>query len=255
MLTAENKALLTDFGIARDMASLRQEGQARTLAATGLPVGTPEYMAPEQLRAGVVDNRSDVYALGVVLYELLTGIAPFEGPTPYEVAALVLTEPLMPPSARSPRIWPELEQVMLTALAREPDDRYPDARTFAMALRASVLHHGERAFTAPLSFARRTGAAAFGALAATDALTIPGLPTPPIASTAGEWQRQAAWQILARGGWWSSCLLLWRWSSLDCWQGAGWQCSENSRVHTWVRPARMHRQELELESTRQQPVR
>ncbi|MGH2514493.1 MAG: serine/threonine-protein kinase, partial [Ktedonobacterales bacterium] len=65
LINAEGKALLTDFGIAREASFLKQTGSNRTLAATGLPVGTPEYMAPEQLRAGLVDQRADIYAFGV----------------------------------------------------------------------------------------------------------------------------------------------------------------------------------------------
>jgi hypothetical protein len=151
LLNNEGKAHLTDFGIARELSFLKETGSNRTLAATGLPVGTPEYMAPEQLRAGDVDQRADIYALGAVLYELLTGVVPHEAPTPYEVAALVLTAPTMPPSQRNPEIWPELEAVVMTAVAKEAKDRYRDARSFAIALRRSVVHRDPNApkFTMP----------------------------------------------------------------------------------------------------------
>lgn len=139
LINGEGKALLTDFGIAREMSFLRESGTARTLAATGLPVGTPEYMAPEQLRASNVDQRADIYALGAVLYELLTGSVPHGAPTPYEVAALVLTAPLKPPSQLNPAIWPQLDRVVMTALEKNPDDRYQDTRSFALALRKAVL--------------------------------------------------------------------------------------------------------------------
>ena len=139
LLDTDGKAHLTDFGIARDMDFLRQTGTNRTLAATGLPVGTPEYMAPEQLRATPVDQRADIYALGAVLYELLTGRAPHEAATPYEVAALVLTSPITPPAERNPAIWPALNDVVMVALSAEAGQRYPDMRRFAMALRRSVL--------------------------------------------------------------------------------------------------------------------
>jgi Protein kinase domain len=139
LLTAEGRALLTDFGISRELDVLRAAAGTRTLAATGLPVGTPEYMAPEQLRGGAADQRVDVYALGAVLYELLTGHVPHDAPTPYEVAAKVLTERALPPSEYTPAIWPELEEVVLGALAPDPDDRYPDMRSLAAALRRAVL--------------------------------------------------------------------------------------------------------------------
>jgi tRNA A-37 threonylcarbamoyl transferase component Bud32 len=139
LLNAEGRALLTDFGIAREVDALREPNAARTLAATGLPVGTPEYMAPEQLRGGVADQRVDVYGLGAVLYEMLTGHVPHDADTPYEVAARVLTERVLPPSEHNPAIWPELEEVVLGALTQDADDRYPDMRSFASALRRSVL--------------------------------------------------------------------------------------------------------------------
>jgi serine/threonine-protein kinase len=138
LLDKDGHALLTDFGIAREVPFHRQGNAAQTLAATGLPVGTPEYMAPEQLRGGPVDQRADIYALGSVLYELLTGRVPHEADTPYEVAALVLTEPVVPPSRRNQEIPPELEQVVMKALAKIPTQRYSDMRSFALALNAAA---------------------------------------------------------------------------------------------------------------------
>jgi serine/threonine protein kinase len=138
LLDAAGNALLSDFGIARQVNFARHDGVAQTLAATGLPVGTPEYMAPEQLRSVAVDHRADIYALGSVLYELLTGVVPHDAPSPYEVAALVLTEPLIPPAQRNPAIWPALEAVVLRAMAAEADDRYQDAALFAAALRQAL---------------------------------------------------------------------------------------------------------------------
>lgn len=138
LLDTQGNALLTDFGIAREVTVLRQAGTMRTLSATGLPVGTPEYMAPEQLRGESADQRVDVYALGAVLYELLTGTVPHEAPTPYEVAALALMAPLTPPSARNPEIGRALEQVVVRSLARTPGDRYPDVQHFVAALQRAM---------------------------------------------------------------------------------------------------------------------
>jgi serine/threonine-protein kinase len=166
LLNAQGRALLTDFGIARDEAFLRATAGDRTLADTGLPVGTPEYMAPEQLRSAVVDTRADMYALGVVLYELLTGAPPFEADTPFEVAALVLAARFDPPSARNPLIWPELEAVVLRAMASDPDERYQDTRSFALALRDAVVQHGGGA----------AGARAAARRAMTNAPTVPLVP-------------------------------------------------------------------------------
>jgi Protein kinase domain len=139
LLSADGRALLTDFGIAREVDVLRSGTGARTLAATGLPVGTPEYMAPEQLRGGSADQRVDVYALGAVLYEMLTGQVPHDADTPYEVAARVLTERVLPPTEHNPAISPALEEVVLGALAPDAADRYPDMRSLAAALRRAVL--------------------------------------------------------------------------------------------------------------------
>ncbi len=196
LLDEAGTALLTDFGIAREASVLRQPGQVRTLAATGLPVGTPEYMAPEQLRGVSVDQRADVYALGAVLYELLTGVAPHEAPTPYEVAALALTQPILPPSMHNPKVWPELERVALLALAADPAARYQDMRAFAVALRQAVLSRATSgplpSTTGPLApgvFARSgvfsTGFARSGVHAfpgAVPAPLLPPLPSSPVLS-------------------------------------------------------------------------
>ncbi|HEV8193462.1 MAG TPA: serine/threonine-protein kinase, partial [Ktedonobacterales bacterium] len=138
LLDNKGRALLTDFGIAREMSFLRRQGAIQTLAATGLPVGTPEYMAPEQLRGGAADQRADIYGLGAVLYEMVTGVVPHEADTPYEVAALVLTAPLARPSFHNQNISPALENIIMKALAKNADDRYPDARSFAEAVVAAI---------------------------------------------------------------------------------------------------------------------
>jgi serine/threonine protein kinase len=140
LLDDNGVARLTDFGIARRITIQRASG-GPTLAGTGLPVGTPQYMAPEQLRGEDLDQRADIYALGSVLYEMLTGLPPHIADTPYEVASLVLTANVAPPSERNSEIWPELEQVMLRALNRKREDRYADATKFAEALQDALLAH------------------------------------------------------------------------------------------------------------------
>src|SRR5262249_17889622 len=130
----------TDFGIARKITIRRASG-GPTLASTGLPVGTPHYMAPEQLRGEDLDQRADIYALGSVLYEMLTGRPPHIADTPYELASLVLPARIAPRSERNGAIWPELEQVMLRALKRKRDDRYATATSFAEALQDALLAH------------------------------------------------------------------------------------------------------------------
>jgi serine/threonine protein kinase len=140
LLDENGVAKLTDFGIARRITIRRASG-GPTLAGTGLPVGTPHYMAPEQLRGEDLDQRADIYALGSVLYEMLTGLPPHIADTPYEVASLVLTAPIAPPSQRNPAIWPELEQALLRSLNRKPDERYATATSFAEALQDALLAH------------------------------------------------------------------------------------------------------------------
>ena len=131
LLDAEGNALLADFGLAREMSRGPR-------AITQQPWGTPEYMAPEHLRGDATDARADIYSLGVVLYELLTGKRPFDGQTSYDIAAHALTAPLKPPSTYEPSIPAALDDVVLTALSREPNDRYRTMAEFALALRRAT---------------------------------------------------------------------------------------------------------------------
>jgi serine/threonine-protein kinase len=119
LVDREGRVKVTDFGIARAGASQMTE--------TGSIVGTAQYLSPEQARGGEVDQRSDLYSLGVVLYELLTGRTPFEGDTPVEIAMKHLSNPPEPPSKLRKDIPPELDMVILRALAKKPDDRYQSA--------------------------------------------------------------------------------------------------------------------------------
>jgi serine/threonine-protein kinase len=128
LLDAEGSVALADFGLAREVWRPAK-------AITQQPWGTPEYMAPEQFHNSAIDQRADIYALGVVLYELLTGKVPFSGGSVYDIAAQALTDEITPPSTYDAGIPPALELVTLTALAREPDDRYPNMAAFALALR------------------------------------------------------------------------------------------------------------------------
>jgi eukaryotic-like serine/threonine-protein kinase len=119
MVDAEGRVKVTDFGIARAGTSQMTE--------TGSIVGTAQYLSPEQARGGEIDPRSDLYSLGVVLYELLTGKTPFDGETPVEIAMKHLSNAPQPPSKLRQDIPPELDMVVLRALAKNPDDRYQSA--------------------------------------------------------------------------------------------------------------------------------
>jgi len=136
LLDAEGKAALTDFGIARP-ARFNGNPDTLTLAGSGLPVGTPQYMPPEQLCGADLDQRADIYALGVVLYEMLTGQTPHVGNSPFEVAAAALTEPITPPSRLNPDITFPVEAVMLRALSMRATDRYANVISFVEALQGA----------------------------------------------------------------------------------------------------------------------
>ncbi len=122
-----------DFGIAKQVSL---EGDA-SMTDVGVIKGTPTYMSPEMISAGAVDARSDIYSLGVTLYYLLTGVAPFDGRSFGKLVYSHLTMPPIPPSLRAP--WPlssELEEVVMRCLAKRPGDRYQNARELLAALDA-----------------------------------------------------------------------------------------------------------------------
>jgi len=116
---------LIDFGIAGDTASRRL-----TYANFTAMLGTPDYIAPEQVKGKRGDGRTDLYSMGVILYEMLTGKLPFSGPSP--MAAMndrLLNHPL-PPSVADPSISPELQEILYRALERDPKNRYATAQEF-----------------------------------------------------------------------------------------------------------------------------
>src|SRR5205807_3778940 len=115
----EGRLKVTDFGIARSGASQMTE--------VGSIIGTAQYLSPEQARGSPVAQTSDLYSVGVVLYELLTGQVPFTGDTPLEIAMKHLSEVPKPPSELRPEVPHDLDLVVLRALAKDPADRYPTA--------------------------------------------------------------------------------------------------------------------------------
>src|SRR5581483_64942 len=134
LIAADGRLVLGDFGLAR----VRQQGASLHLTATGLVAGTPAYMAPEQALGRTVDARSDLYGLGVVLFEILAGRIPFEAETPMAVLLAQVHQP--PPRLAEfvPEIAAPLEAVLLRALAKDPDARYQSGAALAAALRGAV---------------------------------------------------------------------------------------------------------------------
>jgi serine/threonine-protein kinase len=118
----EDRLKVTDFGIARAGASQMTE--------VGSIMGTAQYLSPEQARGGQVTAASDLYSVGIVLYELLTGQVPFSGDSPVEIAMKHVNETPRPPSSLVPRISRELDQVVLRAIAKNAVDRYQSAEDF-----------------------------------------------------------------------------------------------------------------------------
>ncbi|MEQ0561325.1 Stk1 family PASTA domain-containing Ser/Thr kinase [Amycolatopsis sp. NEAU-NG30] len=122
MITKNGAVKVMDFGIARAM----HDGQA-SMTQTAAVIGTAQYLSPEQARGESVDARSDVYAAGCVLYELITGEPPFTGDSPVAVAYQHVREDPNPPSSVNPAVAPELDAVVLKALAKGPANRYQSA--------------------------------------------------------------------------------------------------------------------------------
>jgi tRNA A-37 threonylcarbamoyl transferase component Bud32 len=131
MITLEGQVILTDFGIAKIVS-------ASNLTASGAMVGTPSYMAPEQGMGQPGDERSDIYSLGVMLYQLVLGRLPYDADTPLAVVLKHINEPLPLPKALKPDISDDLNRVILKSLAKDPHDRYQKVADLAADLRKAM---------------------------------------------------------------------------------------------------------------------
>lgn len=136
LMDPSRRAVLSDFGIAKMLAT------SAAVTRSGAGVGTPEYMSPEQCRGGAVDSRADIYALGVMLYEMLTGHTPFEADNYTALAHSHIYETPTPPSQLNPRISPAVQAVVMKALEKDPADRFQQATEFSVALDQAVAAQG-----------------------------------------------------------------------------------------------------------------
>jgi serine/threonine-protein kinase len=185
----EGRAKVTDFGIAQAGASEMTE--------TGAIIGTAQYLSPEQAQGQPVDARSDLYSVGVLLYELLTGRVPFDGDTAVAIAVKHVSQPPQPPRELVPSIPPELEQIVLWALNKDPADRPADADAFIAALehaRTQIAEGGESSPTA--EFGALAAAAGLDAATPFAAAAIPPPPDHPAAAAERE-RRWWPWALLA----------------------------------------------------------
>ncbi|HEY1833297.1 MAG TPA: Stk1 family PASTA domain-containing Ser/Thr kinase [Solirubrobacteraceae bacterium] len=202
LLDDEGRARVTDFGIARAGAS--------DMTMTGSIMGTAQYLSPEQAQGFAVSATSDIYSVGVILYELLTGVVPFEGETAVAIAFKQVSAVPTPPSTLNPALPASLDAVVLRALAKDPAERYADAEELIAALeaeRASLAGQAQAQAPAPV-LTRTHGAGEDPAVAAPAAAFPPTgsmlLHAPPLGP------EEEAIASARRGRWaiWTLALLL-----------------------------------------------
>ncbi|MEZ5177302.1 MAG: Stk1 family PASTA domain-containing Ser/Thr kinase [Acidimicrobiales bacterium] len=193
LITATGEVKVADFGIARAMTSSSEEN----LTQTGSVMGTATYFSPEQAQGKPVDPRSDLYSLGVVLYEMASGRPPFSADSPVAIAYKHVQEPLPPLHEKVPGVPRGYEAVTNKALAKDPDRRYQDAAE----LRADLLRFRDgrpvQAGGAPMAAAAVAGAAAASALQP-GPNTVPVPPdAPPLPEEAYEHKSRSGWFFAA----------------------------------------------------------
>src|SRR2546428_5431672 len=150
MICPEGVLKLTDFGLAKGPTDVR-------VSRTGEPLGSPYYMSPEQVRGSAeADARSDIYSLGAVLYELITGKKPFEGDSAFSIMVAHVEKTPMPPIEVEPNVPPSLNRAILRSLEKNPSRRFPSAEQFRQAL-ISVENSGT--VSRPVSWLHTSGVA------------------------------------------------------------------------------------------------
>jgi eukaryotic-like serine/threonine-protein kinase len=196
IMVQQGQVKVTDFGVAKIGAA--------GMTSTGQVLGTPSYLAPEVVKGEAADARSDIFSLGVVLYEMLTGIKPFAGDTLSTVIYRILSEPPLPPAAVVPSLPAGFNYVVLKALAKNPEERYGSGAELVADLKqhAALAGQGQRVAAAA------SAAAASAKLVATTAklearsfLPAPRLPSKPASSRRpGLWAAVAVAALLLGGG-------------------------------------------------------
>ena len=181
LVDGEGRARVTDFGIARAGAS--------EITATGSVLGTAQYLSPEQAQGLDVTATSDIYSVGVMLYEALTGRVPFDADTPVAVALKQVSEQPRPPSELDPQVPPALDAVVLRALAKDPANRFQSADEFIRALDAAEADPSGGSLGDTAAYAPAAAGALAGAAMGAD-VAAAGAPDGAVAPSEG-----------ARGGW------------------------------------------------------
>lgn len=138
LLHSDGRLVLADFGIAH---IVREGGRTNysTLTSPDLVLGTPDYMSPEMVRGEKIDHRSDLYELGIVVYQMLSGDVPFRDDNPYAVLLKRLQEPVPLLHPVNPSIPPAVDEVIQKATALNPDDRFTSAGELAQALQTAII--------------------------------------------------------------------------------------------------------------------
>jgi len=148
-ITERGQVKVLDFGLAKLLQPLSEATLTESVTQTQGVAGTLPYMAPEQLRGGEVDARTDLYALGVVLYEIATGRRPFQSTLPTALSADILHKPPLPPGRTNPELPPKLQDIILKCLEKEPEDRYQSAKELEVDLRRLAMPSSMTAGAAP----------------------------------------------------------------------------------------------------------
>ncbi|MHA6761471.1 protein kinase domain-containing protein [Streptacidiphilus sp. PAMC 29251] len=176
IITNTGAVKVMDFGIARALT-----GATSTMTQTGMVMGTPQYLSPEQALGKAVDHRSDLYATGCMLYELLTLRPPFTGDTPLSVVYQHVQDAPVPPSQANSRVPASLDPLVLRSLAKDPDDRFQSADEFRAHLQHALrtMHHA----TGPTELLPSAAAGAAAAAAMSAPTMATRALTPPMGST------------------------------------------------------------------------